>query len=377
MAVETINHQDRLKLKSVQLNGYKSIDGNGQKVHFGDISLLIGANGSGKSNLMSFFQMLNYMMTGALQQYIGERGSADAFLYYGAKETQRISATVTFADSINRDTYQFSLAHAARDTLIFAEEAITWQSADKPKPYEIVLDPGQRESGLLEFINRRNRTASDLTTAKLVYTLLRGCQVFHFHDTSLTARVRNNCYLNDNRFLRSDAGNLAAFLYRLEQNELKYYERIVRYVRKILPQFKDFRIEPLELNQNYTRLDWHDKSSDYLFGPHQISDGSLRFIALAALLLQPERSLPQVIILDEPELGLHPSAIHDLAAMIQRAGQFSQVILATQSVDLVDQFDADRVVTVDWDNDASCSVFRSHTHEDLAVWLDNYALGEA
>jgi len=146
----------------------------------------------------------------------------------------------------------------------------------------------------------------------------------------------------------------------------KYYQRIVRYIKMAMPQFQDFVLEPSPRNENYILLNWLENGSEYLFGPHQISDGSLRFMALATLLLQPPKTLPNVIILDEPELGLHPSAISVLTGMIKAASQNSQIILATQSTHFVDEFEANSIVIVERDDKKRRSVYKKLEEAKLA-----------
>jgi predicted ATPase len=369
-----------MKLKAINLTGYKSINNrDGASIDFGDITLLLGANGVGKSNIISFFNMLNYMMTGALQNHIAERGYAATFLYFGSKKTREINATLTFKDNNATDTYTFTLTHAASDILIFTKEELRYQKNDATSPFEFALNPGVRESDLLQFVKRNDIKPVQKTTTKAILYLLRNCKVFHFHDTSINARIRGQGYIEDNKYLNHDAGNLAAFLYRLKEDPATeaYYRKIVRYVQRAMPQFADFDLRPTERNNSYIMLNWREVSdSTYLFGPHQISDGSLRFMCLAALLLQPPTSLPKVIILDEPELGLHPSAISYLSGMIKAASQHAQIIIATQSPRLVDEFDLDNIVIVERDNFSNSTVFKRKNTTDLSEWLAEYSLSE-
>ena len=368
-----MEQNDTLKLTNIQLKGFKSIDVEGQDIPIQDITILLGANGSGKSNLISFFKMLNYIMTGALQTYIGDSGWADSLLYYGSKKTPRLTATISFANTEDTDRYQFSLAHTVGDTLIFTEETLLWHQHDKEKPRTIQLAPGVRESELFNlWKERKDKTAS------IIAELLRGCRVFQFHDTSKEAKIRNSGYIEDGAFLRSDGGNLAAFLYAMKQQKkhVPYYQRIVRYIQMVMPQFKDFVLEPSARNSNYIFLNWLEKNSDYLFGPHQISDGSLRFMALTALLLQPPTTLPKVIVLDEPELGLHPFAISVLADMIRATSLQSQIILATQSTRFVDEFEAKDLVIVERDAKTNCSRYRKLDEGKLSAWLNEYSMSE-
>ena len=161
-----------------------------------------------------------------------------------------------------------------------------------------------------------------------------------------------------------------------QKKHVPYYQRIVRYIQMVMPQFKDFVLEPSARNSNYIFLNWLEKNSDYLFGPHQISDGSLRFMALAALLLQPPTTLPKVIVLDEPELGLHPFAISVLADMIRATSLQSQIILATQSTRFVDEFEAKDLVIVERDAKTNCSRYRKLDEGKLSAWLNEYSMSE-
>lgn len=367
--------KNNLKLKGINLRGYKSINSEGQDIPIGDITILLGANGAGKSNLISFFKMLNYMMTGALQKYIGDSGFADSLLHYGSKRTERIVADLTFANPQATNNYKFALTHAAGDILIFAEETVSYKKHDRDEPRTIQLEPGVKESGL--YTHPHFRAGGDKTIS-YIYDLLKGCRVFQFHDTSKEAKIRNSGYINDGDFLRSDGGNLAAFLYTMRQQEDgdKYYQRIVKAIQMMMPQFNDFQLSPSRRNENYILLNWYETDSDYLFGPHQISDGALRFMALATLLLQPPKTLPQVIILDEPELGLHPSAIAYLAGMIKMASQQCQIVVATQSTILIDNFEASDIIVVERDERQKCSTYKQVNEDRLSEWLEQYSISE-
>jgi predicted ATPase len=373
-----------LKLKQLRLVGFKSIDNRGQTIEFSDdVTLLVGPNGAGKSNVISFFAMLNTMMTNALRQFVAEQGYAQSILHYGPEVTTKLAAELLFSGrdekepSVRQNFYRFSLTHAAGDTLIFADETIEYQrlgnenQAPISTPYN--LGVGHPESQL--------KAARDggQKTADVLYNLLQSCRVYQFHNTASTAKIRGQGYINDSRYLRSDGGNLAAFLFAVKENQdtYPYYARIVRYIQQIMPQFGDFDLAPASGNNNYIRLDWHEQQTPgYLFGPHQLSDGSLRFMALAALLLQPPTTLPSTIIIDEPELGLHPAALTVFAAMVKIASQHSQVILATQSARLVDEFNAEQIIIVERDNIQRSSLFRRLDTEALQDWLNAYSLSE-
>jgi predicted ATPase len=143
----------------------------------------------------------------------------------------------------------------------------------------------------------------------------------------------------------------------------------------VVPQFKDFFLQPNE--RGYISLRWVDNTlNDYVFNVSQFSDGSIRFIALATLLLQPEKTMPGVIIIDEPELGLHPFAIGQLSEMIKTAALHAQVIVATQSPSLMDGFEVENIRVVERDDDNECTLLRELNQESLRWWLEDYTLSE-
>ncbi|MDR1374151.1 MAG: AAA family ATPase, partial [Treponema sp.] len=229
---------------------------------------------------------------------------------------------------------------------------------------------GQKESVLSAERNAGNWVLKDFFS---------GCRFFQFHDTSDTAHIRNGAYIEQNKYLYSDAGNLSAYLYMLKNTSgeyRRYYDRIVEKIRYVMPQFGDFALEPREMNPKNILLNWHETAGEYLFGPHQISDGALRFMALATLLLQPPERLPKIIIIDEPELGLHPQAIDLLGSMILVAGRHTQIIAATQSSRLLDSFNCENVVVAERDKVNNCSVFKYLDESELSQWLDEYSLSQ-
>jgi predicted ATPase len=176
----------------------------------------------------------------------------------------------------------------------------------------------------------------------------------------------------DNRFLRADSGNLAAFLYRLQEKEPDYFRNIEDTVRQIGPFFGGFKLAPSALNEEKIRLEWYERGSDTYFNASALSDGTLRFMCLATLLLQP--MLPSLILIDEPELGLHPAAIQLLAGLLQSAATRTQLIVATQSVTLVNQLLPEHVWVVEREDGQS--LFRQLQAADMSSWLEDYGLGE-
>lgn len=358
-------------LRRVVLSGFKSIKT--MDLELRELNILIGANGAGKSNLVSFFKMLNEMMAGRLQQYVGVSGRAQSLLHYGPKVTPQIEAQLEFEVPNGTDVYAMRLFHAAGDTLVFAEETLKFWGTGYPSPKVASLGSGHRETLIGE------EADSGEPTAKAFRWLLNRCRVYHFHDTSPTARVRNYCYVGDNRWLMPDAGNLAALLYRLRnENGGSAYKAIVATIRLIAPFFDDFDLEPTGSSKLEIILNWRDKGSDQVFGPHQLSDGTLRAICLITLLMQPEDELPDLIIVDEPELGLHPYALNAIAALFNKVAHASrhdaQVLISTQSSCFLDNFGPEDVIVVN--RQGRESQFVRPDPAKLEAWLEAYNLGE-
>jgi predicted ATPase len=356
-------------LRKVEIKGFRSIKET--SIELGSLNVLIGANGAGKSNFVAFFKLLNEMMAGRLQEYVGRVGRAQSILHFGPKVTPQIEGLLEFEVSDGTvDTFYLRLFHAANDTLIFADETLDykkagWQGPSRP-PMSLGAGHTETKIGVL--------SAEGNSTAKVFRHILNRCRVYHFHDTSATAQIRQTNYINDNRWLMADAGNLAAMLYAFRLKNEVVYQRIVSTIRKVMPDFDDFDLEPSRLNPNEISLNWRRCGHDYLFGPHQISDGTLRVMALVTLLLQPTEDLPGVVILDEPELGLHPYALEIVAGLIRAASVKSQTIVATQSQTFLNFFEPNEVITVDTARGES--IFRRLGQDEFREWLDDYTLGE-
>ena len=356
----------RIKIDSIEIAGFKSIAKN-RPLHLtlGDVNILLGPNGAGKSNIISFFRMLNFMMSGTLQNFVATNGTNQAFLHFGAKVTPSIDATIRLRGSKDIDVYSFMLTPAAGGRLILNKEEIAWQRQGENKPIKKELVSNFLESGLVN---------SNDKTGVVLRTILSRCKAFRFHDSSIGGPLRQASMVAGAQYLQSEGNNLGAFLYFLKNNYEQSYRRIVSYVKMVMPQFGDFYLEPVN---NYVSLNWTDSSAnDYVFTSDQFSDGTIRFIALATLLLQPAKTMPSVIIVDEPELGLHPFAIDQLAEMIKDASLHSQVIIATQSPMLIDSFEPGDITVIDQDRNTNSTVAHRLDAEQLKHWLEDYTVSE-
>ena len=331
-------------------------------------SVLIGANGSGKSNFIRFFEMLSWMLRSRrLGEFIETHGGADDQLFGGNAFTPRMTADVTLRTIQGRNDYRFALSYAHPDRVFFSEEAFRFSRTDylTAAPWQY-LESGQREAQIVEMAQSGGNININSTTASVIVNLLRNCSVYQFHNTSDTSEFKKNWDVLEHNQLRSHGGNLAAVLYRLEHQDVRRYEMICRHIGRILPGFDRFAIE-----ESYGKvfLRWQAKWTRKTFGAHITSDGSLRFFALVTLLNLPSEMLPDVILLDEPELGLHPAAVTLIGGMIKSLSRERQVIAATQSPLLVSAFDLDEIIVLELKEGRT--EFRQLDSDKYQAWLDD------
>jgi len=356
------------KLNKVSLEGYKSIR-QCRDLTLGNLNVLIGANGAGKSNLISFFRLLNAAMRGELRGYVGQQGAAHSLLHNGPKVSGEIKACLEFEDEAETNLYAIRLIYGAPDNLTFASEMFrTKPKASSATQASELIAHGASESAVCQPGLRENERV------KLFARLIGGIDTYHFHDTSLLAGVRGRWRVSDHRVLYAYGENLAAVLRVLREAHTDDYGRILETIRLVTPFFGEFILDPPSESPDLVMLNWRAKGTDYELGPHQLSDGTLRFIALATLLLQPHECLPQMIIIDEPELGLHPYAIKILGSLLQDAASFTQIIVATQSAALVDEVRPEDVIVANLVDGATS--FERLDQERMADWLKDYSLSQ-
>jgi predicted ATPase len=354
------------KLTKLTLRGFKSIR-ELKDFEFRHLNVLIGANGAGKSNFISFFKMLNWMTPspGNLQYIIGHWGGANSLLFLGAGVTPQIEVHMTFGSEIGINEYCMRLFYAALDTLIFADEKYRYSRIGPGTAPWKSLESGHRESRMISLAETGDKTA------RVILAILRNCAAYQFHNTSETARIRQRWPVEANEFLKEDGANLAPFLFRMQNSFPKHYSRILETIREIVPFFGDFVLEP---DNGSTYLRWRERGTDMVFGAHQASDGNLRMMSLVTLLLQPEELMPSVLIIDEPELGLHPFAINIIAGLIKSCSKKSQVILATQSMTFIDYFEPEDIIVVE--RSGLESQFKRLDPDRLKEWQAQYSLAE-
>ena len=336
-----------------------------------DVTVLIGANGSGKSNLVSALELVSRVVdntatdrltrqAGVARQYFdGPSGSVDSILIELTQEKSSNNGLSL--------TYRTRIENDINDQPLYTEELTFQDSSGTPRLFRQEFGPSQRS----EIQRIACNPAHELYGAvESFIPLVSSCRVFHFDDVSANAPVKGFSTVGDDVYLRSDAENIAAYLFKVRNDHPRHYQRIVSAVRHVTPFFDDFVLVPDPSER--IRLRWKQRGLDRTFLAHEASDGTLRFICLATLLLGPD--LPATVVLDEPELGLHPAAIGLLAEMTHIAGRNGhKVILATQSVPLLSHFDLEEVVVLERVDGATQA-----TRPDRAAlegFLEDYSTG--
>ena len=360
------------RIESVQIRGFRSL-ADFKVSGLPGATVLIGPNGSGKSNFIRFFEMLSWMIRSRrLGEFVERQGGADDQLFGGNSRTPRMEAEISLRTYRGLNDYHFVLSHAYPDRFFFSDESFRFNSSDLHTTAGWQhLGSGHREAMIVEAAQSQGSAGVNPITASVIVNLLRNCSVYQFHDTSDGSSLKTSWDVLENNQLRSHGGNLAAVLYRLEREDVKRFELICRHISRILPVFDRFTIE-----ESYGKvlLRWKAKGTDKTIGAHLTSDGSLRFFALVTLLNLPSEMLPDVLLLDEPELGLHPAAIGLVGGMIKSLATERQIIVATQSPLLVDAFGLDEIFVLDL-RDGKTEVSRLD-EQNYQEWLDEYSTGE-
>lgn len=362
-------------IRRLTVKGYKSIRSL-ENFPLRPLNVLIGANGAGKSNFIGVFRFLASLVGDDFPVDVQKWGGPNALLHYGSKVTPRMELDIQFSADVGfsgayENGYRLTLEATQDNRLIFSREEPTVHGSGFTFPKVYKLGAGHDSARI-----RTDKDSPSATVSGYVLDKLKIWRQYHFHDTSDMAAVKRTHAVNDNLRLKPDAANLAAYLRKLKTSKAweSSYDRIVETIRRAAPFFGDFVFR--DDGSEYIELEWTERGRpDTPWKAHVLSDGTLRFICLTTLLLQPVALLPDTVLIDEPELGLHPFAINLLAEMLKKVSERKQVIVSTQSVELLNAFQPEDVVVVQREQDAS--VFKRLDEAELADWLaDDYGLGE-
>ena len=362
------------RIESIHIKGFRSL----ADVKLDNIPnpmVLLGANGSGKSNVLRFLEMLREMSHDRLGEFVQQQGGADDQLFGGRRLTPQIDATVSFHTALGRNDFKFTLKHGNPDQFIVTEEGFVFIPKEE--------GGGESQSGRINVLERCGPESGFLSVSqsptakmerKVAADMLRDCmsyQSYQFHDTSDASPLKTRWDVEDNHRLLGHGGNLAPILIRLREKEISRYNMICKHIGRVLPEFHSFQ---LDADYGKTLLRWRAKATGKTLGAHLTSDGSLRCFLLITLLNLPDEMLPRVILLDEPELGLHPFAVSLVSHMVKAMARERQVIVATQSPYFVDAFSLDEIVVLTMRDGRTQA--KRFADEDFSHWLEEYSTGE-
>ncbi len=352
------------RIKTLYISGFRNLK-EVRDLELSRLNVLIGGNGAGKSSFLRFFEMLSAMhRSGRLQDFVLDHGGGDDQLFMGAKTTPEIKAHMAWTAESGDYDYALRLSHAAGDTLKIAEEKYRFVPVltNDRRPYQTLPSPSMES---------RLKDQPD-PVAQSVRRLLQRCAVFHFHDTSMSASVNKRWDVADNFCLRPDGGNLGAVLLDLKTNDVLRYNLIISQVQRVFPALDDFVLEPVNGKVLFC---WKSRFTDKTMGSYLTSDGTLRLFFLVTLLNLPADRLPSLLLIDEPELGLHPQAVELVAAMVKRVAQVKQVIIATQSPLMLDCFAPDNIIVAE--SCGGAAELRRLERQEYERWLaEDYLLSD-
>lgn len=352
------------KLTKIKIEGFKSIKS--MEFDLSDVNVLVGINGSGKSNFLHFFDMLGAMVRGKnLALYVGIKGGANDLLFHGSENTREISCEMTFELSNGTNEYHFTLQPTEDNQLVFSREECRFTPTNRKPAKWHSLGVGHNEAKITDMANGE--------AARAIRKMLQNCTIYQFNDTTAFGPFKKSVDIVDCVFLQANGRNLAAVLYDLQQNESAVYQSIVECIRLVLPVFQDFYLHP---KYGKISLAWsHEQLKDKVMGAHLTSDGTLRLFALTTLLHMPADRISNIVLLDEPELGLHPYAIRIVADLIKLLGNSKQIIIASQSSDFLNEFDMDDIIITTMTANEQTE-FERKSKVELKDWLDDFQIGE-
>lgn len=361
-------------IAKVDIQNFKSI--RQQTVELGELNVLIGQNGAGKSNFISLFKLLEQIASGNLQTYIFQSGGINQFLHGGFEQSQGLSLSLEFSrDKDNYNIYEVDIETDGEAYRIADEVVGYWNKREYNSP---IRYPTTYKNRIETLLNNVRPDSREYDVVDFVRSYLNDLKVYHFRDTSPNAKNKVPQPIDDVYSLQTEAENIAPMLLHFSKEHPDVYYKIVETVRLIYPPFDNFVLQESPQARGHVLLRWREQGSSYLFSVRQMSDGLLQFVCLATLLIQPQFSqyVPNTILIDEPELGLHPFAIKLLSELLYTAARHRQIIVSTQSVSLVNKISLEDVIVVEREERARGSAFKRLESNAFSEWLEDYTLGQ-
>ena len=350
------------------------------------LNVMIGANGVGKSSVLEVLDLLAASAEGSLESTVSQAGGIFSLVTQdGCTDRIHLAVEMPVEDQqplhYDLEIVPEGLGFTVRRELLTQQQA---ESAAQPFKFIDVRganvhyhDPGAKQLLRPTWDYKRSETA--LSQVPKMYrtpegfrTLLEdSTQIYHALDVSTRSPVRVPQSLQPAPTPGSDGEDLLSCLYSMRETERDRFEAVENALRVAFPTFE--RIDLPLVAAGSVTLAWKDRNFPKPFYPHQLSEGTLRFLWLATLLQSP--GLPKVTLIDEPEVSLHPEMLSLLVELMREASSRTQLVVATHSDRLVRFLRPEEVVVCDLDEDGGMAVRRA-SDLNLAAWLEEYTLDQ-
>lgn len=347
-----------LSVNEVTIQGFRSLR-EVSKLKLTRLSVLAGLNGTGKSNVLRFFELLSEFQSRKTQHCLRQRTFENDKIFNRINDTVCLIQSIIFIKSAEGHyDYRFTLKQDHSNAPQLLEEAYRHVDTLQSQTAEWKMPPVLASGSLPQ-------ECSD-SAVRTIRHLFRHCFLYWFPGALDSATIYQRCDIQDCMRLRPNGSNLAAILYDLHENDYARYRLIGDQIRRVVPAFEEFVFEPAG---DTVGLCWKSRGIDKVFTSTHTSNSTLRLFCLVTLLNLPDDRLPALLLLDEPDSGLHPHAVRLIGSMIRRVSEKHQVILTTQSPCLVDCFDLESLLIADYRNGET--ILKNIDKAKYREWLDN------
>jgi predicted ATPase len=376
-----------MKISTLHMHNYRCLVD--VELPIRDLTVVIGPNGAGKTSLLEVFQLLERGCQQELGSFLASQGGVQAVLSHpriaGRPPCLQIGVELD-VQSDQSDApmdYRFELAGQQVGYMINSER-LEWQfDPQAKKPFQYIdahrdrlyyADPTKAVK-MAQPDWDYNRLELALAQVPKMYrepetlrSMFASTRHYSFLDVSPRAVVRSSQSLTPDTRPGPNGENLYSALYNMRASHRDIYERIGALLEQGFADFK--RLEFPVVGAGQVTLAWYERGSREPLYPNQLSEGTLRFLWLITILLAtPE---PALLLLDEPEVSMHPELLKLLAALLQDASVRSQIVVATHSPDLIRWLQPEEVLIADKEDGVTRFTWADEL--DLDEWLEEYTL---
>ncbi len=331
-----------------------------------DTNVLVGINGTGKSNFIKAIRLLKASIEGDFEKLFSQRwGAFDGVANFIDPYADEINITCVFSqESINKNTFIRNV-----DSDIFYRMDIQRQVRGF-KVQESILEN--------EYILMKRKDGDKWSNNKdydifmCILAIVNKLTVYDYFDTTFESPIRQLSPYYSEENLLSDGKNLTALLSYLNGNSVKAFDKLVEEFKNINPNFRELVFTTPVAGKSLLSL--KEKNLDRAITIEHISDGTLRYLLLLSIFYNPKRG--SVVCLDEPEMGLHPDMIYGISRGIKYAAQNgTQMIIATHSPLLLNDFELEDLMIFE-KNEANETIVKKVSEEDFPDWEGEFLAGQ-